>query len=449
MNHFIRIATILLTCWMPSPDRGAHADDATRPPNVIVILVDDLGSLDTHAYGAEDLETPHLDELAERGVRFTQFYAAAPVCSPSRAGLLTGRYPVRAGMPSNAPPPPLPDIVYEAGMPTEEVTIADMLQAAGYATALVGKWHLGVAPGMLPNDQGFDHTFGHLSGCIDNYSHTFYWHGPNRHDLWRNNEEVYSDGDFFPDLMVAEATQFIESHRDEPFFLYFAMNLPHYPLQGEAHWLERYADLPYPRNLYAAQVSTMDERIGELIAVVDELGLREQTLIIFQSDHGHSVEERNHFGGGYCGPYRGAKFSLFEGGIRVPAIVSLPGTIPEGEMRDQVAHSCDWLPTIADFTGAAVLNNDLDGLSLKDIILTNAPTPHEVLHWEVGVGAETQWAVREGDWKLIGNPIDPTAPDVVLEPLFLSHLKEDVSERTNLAAQHPEVVERLRALHEP
>lgn len=443
----LKLSLQLLALGLATSLGRVSADDAP-PPNVIIIFTDDQGSLDTHTYGSEDLVTPHLDALAERGVRFTQFYAAAPVCSPSRAGLLTGRYPLRAGVPSNAAPPPLPSSHFGNGLPSEQMTIAELLKSEGYATALVGKWHLGIEPGMQPNDQGFDHAFGHLGGCIDNYGHVFYWDGPNRHDLFRNGTEVFSDGEFFPDLMVREATEFIEAHRDVPFFLYFAMNLPHYPLQGDARWLEHYRELPYPRNLYAAQVSAMDERIGQLIAVVDELSLRRKTLIIYQSDHGHSVEERTHFGGGNPGPFRGAKFSLFEGGIRVPAIVSLPGTIPEGEVRDQLAHGCDWLPTIADFTGAGLPMGGVDGRSLRDVIILNAATPHEVVHWQVGAGTNAQWAVREGDWKLIGNPVDPTRHGESLPPHFLSNLAEDIGEHTNFADLHPDVVGRLRQLHD-
>ena len=428
------------------PDVRAQA--TPERPNVIVIFTDDQGTLDTRLYGSDDLETPHLDSLARRGVRFTQFYAAAPVCSPSRAGLLTGRHPVRAGLPSNAEPPPLPGANHERGLPPEEVTLAEMLKEAGYATAHVGKWHLGHAPGMLPNEQGFDHSFGHLGGCIDNYGHTFYWNGPNRHDLWRNGEEVYHDGQFFPDLMVDEAAEFIEANRDRPFFLYFALNTPHYPYQGEAEWLAHYEDLPYPRSLYAAFVSTTDERIGRLVGVVDSLGLRENTLIVFQSDHGHSVEERAHGGGGNAGPYRGAKFSLFEGGIRVPAIASMPGTLPENAVRDQLAHGTDWLPTIAEMTGAALVNPDVDGESLLDVMREDAPTPHEVVHWQVGTGEEAQWAVREGDWKLIGHPRDPTMDEPLADTLYLTNPVRDPGESANLAAEHPDVVERLMGLRE-
>ncbi|RMH58787.1 MAG: sulfatase [Bacteroidetes bacterium] len=416
-----------------------------RPPNVIILFTDDQGTLDMGAYGAEDLHTPHLDALAARGVRLTQFYAAAPVCSPSRAGLLTGRYPLRAGVPGNISSQP-----NHPGMASEEVTIAEMLKAAGYATAHIGKWHLGYTPETMPNGQGFDYSFGHMGGCIDNYSHFFYWAGPNRHDLWRNGVETFHDGQFFPDLMVAEAERFMTEHRDEPFFIYVALNAPHYPYQGEEAWLRYYEDLPYPRNLYAAFLTTLDARIGRLLARVDALGLREHTLILFQSDHGHSVEERAHGGGGWAGPYRGAKFSLFEGGLRVPAIASMPGTLPEGVVRDQLGHGVDWLPTIAEATGVPLLHDDIDGKSLWRVLRDDAPSPHEVLYWHVGQGEHVQWAVREGDWKLIGNPHDPTAtvPFTEADRLFLLNLRHDVGERQNLAARHPEIVERLRQRYE-
>jgi arylsulfatase A-like enzyme len=423
----------------------ASAASRTRAPNVLVILTDDQGSVDVGCFGATDLHTPALDALARRGVRLTQFYAAAPVCSPSRAGLLTGRYPLRAGMPQNAPSTP-----GTPGMPTSEVTIAEMLRRAGYATAHVGKWHLGCTPETMPLGQGFDVSFGHMGGCIDNHSHFFYWQGPNRHDLWRNGIEIHRPGRFFPDLMIEEATEFLTSHRDRPFFLYFAMNTPHYPYQGEPAWVEHSAALPYPRNLYAAFVATLDARIGRLIAKVDELGLREDTIIIFQSDNGHSTEERAHGGGGSAGTYRGAKFSMFEGGIRVPAIISWPGHFPQGVVRGQLAHACDWLPTIAEACGVVPPNPALDGESLTRVLASaEAPTPHQVVHWQVGRGPDAQWAVRRGTWKLIGNPRDTSrsAQTEPAEPLFLSNLAEDVGETRNYAKTHPELVQELGQIH--
>src|SRR5262249_15416975 len=209
------------------------------------------------------------------GVGFRQFYAGAPLCWPSRAGLLTGRHPFRAGMPENASP-----VEGQPGMPGREVTIAEMLKAAGYATGHVGKWHLGYSPDTTPLAQGFDSSFGHMGGCIDNYSHFYYWSGPNRHDLYRDGREVQLPGRFFCDLMVEEGLAFLRQNKDRPFFLYFAINEPHYPYQGTPRWLERYAGLTYPRNLYAAFLSTMDERIGRLIAELDALHLRERTIVV-------------------------------------------------------------------------------------------------------------------------------------------------------------------------
>ena len=419
---------------------------AARKPNVIIIYTDDQGSVDLNCYGSKDLVTPHMDGLAKRGVRFTQFYAAAPVCSPSRAGLLTGRYPVRAGMPGNAG-----STKGKAGLAASEVTIAETMKAGGYKTAHIGKWHLGYTPETMPNSQGFDYSFGHMGGCIDNYSHFFYWQGPNRHDLWRNGEEIFEDGKFFPELMAAEAEGFIQQNKDKPFFMYFALNTPHYPYQGYAKWLKHYKDLPYPRNLYAAFLSTQDEAIGQLIGTVDRLGLRKNTIIIFQSDHGHSHEERAHFGGGSSGPYRGAKFSMFEGGLRVPAIISWPGSLPEGAVRDQVAHGCDWLPTIAELTGSKLLQKNIDGKSIVGVIKNDkAKTPHDVLHWQTGRGRQPRWAVRQGDWKLIGNPQDTSnkAPLTTKDKLFLVNLKESVSEMKNLAQANPEITQRLKKLHD-
>lgn len=419
-----------------------EAAETAGRPNVIVILTDDQGSVDAGCYGAKDIETPHIDELARRGVRFTQFYAGAPVCSPSRAALLTGRYPIRAGLTGNASS----RSGHGSGMPGRQVTLAEMLKAAGYATAHIGKWHLGYTEPMMPNAQGFDHSFGHMGGCIDNYSHFFYWNGPNRHDLHRNGEEVHHPGEYFPGLMVKEAREFMRKHREEPFFIYFALNTPHYPYQGSPEWLEYYKDLPYPRNLYAAFLSTMDEHIGELLGAVDDLGLRERTIIIFQSDHGHSTEERAHGGGGSAGPFRGAKFSLFEGGIRVPAIISWPGRLPENQVRGQMAHSCDWLPTIAELCGVPLLNEDIDGSSLVEVLRSaEAAPPHERLHWFVGSGKRAQWAVREGDWKLIGNVVDTSGGELTPEDknLFLVNLADDPGETHNLAEQNSRMRQHL------
>ena len=425
------------------------AGAADRRPNVLLIYSDDQGSVDVNCYGAIDLITPHMDGIAERGVRFTQFYSAAPVCSPSRAALLTGRYPQRAGLATNAGSQP-----GQQGMPTEQITMAEVFHAAGYATGHVGKWHLGYRPETMPNGQGFDFSFGHMGGCIDNFSHFFYWSGPNRHDLWCNGEEVWREGEFFPDLMVTQAGQFMERHRDRPFFLYWPINVPHYPLQADRKWREAYAGMESPRADYAAFLSTMDQRIGELLAKVDQLGLTQETIVVFQSDHGHSTEVRTFGGGGSAGPYRGSKFSLFEGGIRVPAMISWPGHVPSNEQRDQFSTAVDWLPTLAEFCGVALPGHLIDGVSLVEVVgSADAAAAHEEFHWQSGrgLGGKAQWAVRSADWKLIGHPLETRQEQTLAaeaDELFLVDLKRDPGERHNVARDYPGVVTRLRALHE-
>lgn len=397
---------------------------SARRPNVIIIFTDDQGSIDMNCYGAKDLVTPHMDGLAKRGVRFTQFYSAAPVCSPSRVGLLTGRTPQHGGLNGNVR-------LNSVGMPSSQITIAEELKKSGYATAHVGKWHLGHSEQTIPNGQGFDHSFGHLVGCIDNYSHFFYWSGPNKHDLWRNGKEVFHNGEFFPDLMVKEAGEFIDQNKEKPFFIYFALNTPHYPYQGSPEWLEHYKDLPYPRNLYAAFLSTTDDRIGSLLKKVDEAGLAEDTIIIFQSDHGASEEVRAHNGGGSAGPHRGAKFSLYEGGIRVPAIISWPGKLPQNESRNQVATGCDWYPTLMELCGVPAPAHKIDGKSLVPVLKSkDRPTAHESFNWKSGKAV----AIREGKWKLI----------MTGEKVELYNLPSDLGEANNLVKKDPEVVERLQ-----
>lgn len=418
--------------------------EAGDRPNVIIIYTDDQGTVDLSCYGTKDIHTPHIDSLADRGVRFTQMYSPSAICSASRAGLLTGRFPARAGVPGN-----VSSFEGEPGMPGHQLTIAELMKGAGYTTGHIGKWHLGYTPETMPNQQGFDYSWGHMGGCIDNYSHFFYWVGPNRHDLWRNGEHIYEDGFYFQDSMVREINGFITRNRDKLFFVYWALNSPHYPLQGTAKWREYYKDLPSPRSKYNAFVSTLDERIGQMLTHLDQTGLTEKTLVLFQSDHGHSTEERTFHGGGSAGIYRGAKGCLFEGGIRVPSVVALPGVIPEGEVRDQLVTGVDWLPTIADICGIALPKRRFDGKSIKPVLQSDSePSPHDSFYWHLGKGKNPEWAVRKGDWKLLGNPQDNSrkAPITDADRPFLANLAMDPTEMTNLASKYPEVVERLSKL---
>ncbi|MAS79133.1 MAG: sulfatase, partial [Opitutae bacterium] len=220
-------------------------------PNVLLVYTDDQGSVDARCYGSKDLHTPTIDRIAETGIRFTNMYSPSAICSASRAGLLTGRIPARAGVPGN-----VSSSKGAAGMPTSETTIAELMKSNGYVTGHIGKWHLGYTPETMPNGQGFDYSFGHMGGCIDNYSHFFYWVGPNRHDLWKQGKEIWRDGEYFGDMMVDECKGFISRNKTKPFFVYWAINWPHYPLQATDKWRLKYKDLPHPRDKYAAFMST-------------------------------------------------------------------------------------------------------------------------------------------------------------------------------------------------
>lgn len=440
MNYLIK--SIFIVFFLAS---GIFCN-AEKKPNVIIIYTDDQGAIDLNCFGATDLVTPNMDKLVKSGIKFTTFYGA-PVCSPSRAGLMTGKTPQRAGVPGNVSP-----TNPKSGMPGSEYTMAEMFKDAGYRTAHIGKWHLGHPVEKQPNAQGFDYSFGHLVGCIDNFSHYFYWNGPNRHDLYRNGKEMFYPGQYFPDLMVKEASEFLDKNNPkktgEPVFIYYAMNTPHYPYQGTPEWLKYYQEkgVAYPRDLYAAFISTMDEKVGLLLQKVNELGLTENTIVVFQSDNGYSTEERAHFGGGNAGVLRGSKASLFEGGIRVPAAIRWPGKIKAGEVRKQFAVNADWMPTLAELCGINLDTKGLDGKSLVPVINNeNANSVHrDVFCWQLG----KQWAARNGTWKLLGNPsirFEKFAPN---DSLFLVNLKNDPGEMTNVASEQPEKVKELQAQFE-
>ncbi|MFT3747234.1 MAG: sulfatase-like hydrolase/transferase [Agriterribacter sp.] len=417
----------------------------SKRPNVIVIYTDDQGANDLNIYGSADLVTPNLDKLARKGVRFTHFYSASPICSPSRASLLTGRYPQRAGLPAMAS-----SKEGEAGMPAEQFTMSELFKSAGYITAHIGKWHIGYTPETMPNAQGFDYSFGFMGGCIDNYSHYFYWNGPNRHDLWRNGKEIWEPGKFFPDLMVSETNKFLVENKNNAFFIYFAINIPHYPLQGEKKWLDYYKDLPSPRKMYAAFISTMDEKIGLVLKKLDELGLTDNTIVVFQSDQGFSREERTFGGGGSAGNLRGSKFSLFEGGVRVPAIISWKGHVPENEVRNQFAANIDWFPTLADYCNISLPQRKLDGKSLKHVIASaTVLSPHPEFYWQSqGAKDNPQWAVIEGDWKLLHSPFESEKSELTADGFMLVNMKTDSTERINEANKHPDIVQRLYAKYQ-
>ncbi len=315
-------------------------------PNVVILLTDDQGTLDLNCYGAKDLNTPHMDSLAETGIRFTQAYAHT-VCCPSRAALLTGRHPNRGGVQSWLQGDRNGSDAHLGNMDPSEITLAEVLKEAGYETALFGKWHLGAIVGHGPLDQGFDKHFGHLSGFIDNYTH-YFLHGQGYHDLYDDNEEIFRRNEYFPVMMVDEAVKYIGAEREAPFFATVAFNLPHYPEQPLQELKQAYPNLEMPRQSYARVVETVDRQIGRILQKLDETDQREDTIIIFSSDNGHSEENNRgitvgyhnsgypighyylaHGGGGYTGKWIGRKATFLEGGVRVPMIINYPKALPK------------------------------------------------------------------------------------------------------------------------
>lgn len=430
-----------------------------RKPNVVIILTDDQGTLDANCYGSGDLYTPAIDSLAADGVRFTQAYSHT-VCCPTRAMLLTGRHPQRGNVndwmqgPLNGPK--------GRNMSVGEVTLAEALKQTGYRTGLFGKWHLGGHRGHGPTKQGFDEFFGIRDGFIENYTH-YFLHREGYHDLYEGVREVFHRGEYFPDLMTDRALSFIERNQDRPFFVYIPFNIPHYPEQSLKRFRERYRAMAEPRRTYAATVTTTDDYIRRILLQLDRLGLRENTIVVFQSDNGHSREDyqitaEGHLsglpkgwnygpnkGGGNTGKWLGAKGSFFEGGIRVPSIVRYPPVVPAGEVRGQIVTAMDWFPTILELVGVPPPDGvKIDGHSALPIIRgAEAETAYGVMHWQW----QKRWMVREGDWKLMfqgarhlggGDPSE----------IYLSNLSDPLPERKNYAAERPDLVKRLTAAHE-
>ena len=417
-----------------------------QSPNVVIFYADDMGIGDVGCYGCMDIRTPNIDALARTGVRFTHYYSAAPICSPSRAALVTGRYPHRAGVPTN-----VSSLMGKPGMPPEQITFAELAKTVGYATGLVGKWHLGSDYRTQANAQGFDYFFGYHA-CIDYWSHMFYYGGnvPHYHDLYRNREEIFENGKYVTHLITREATRFIDDHKNGPFLLYVPFHAPHYPTQAPVYLMDMYKHLPRKRQLYAALVAGMEESIGRIVDRLRYHKLIADTLVFFMSDNGASVESRANGGGGSNGPFRGHKFSLFEGGIRMPAVVSWPGRIPQNQTRDQLAIAIDVLPTIAEAIGAKIpAGHAVDGRSWMPLFADAGAPGHETLFWEWN----KQHAVRQGKWKVVRNGLidlhmskwDRAQGD---DAVFLSNLEADPGETTNLRHQHPELAARLLKRHD-
>lgn len=410
----------------------AHAQEAPRP-NILYIVADDLGWADVGFHGS-DIATPALDALVADGAEFLQFYAQ-PMCTQTRAALMTGRYPLRTGLQSFVI---LSDQTY--GIPLEERLLPELLKEAGYDTALIGKWHLGHAdPALWPRQRGFDYHYGALIGEIDYFTREI--HGVT--DWYRDNVVVEEEG-YVTELLGQDAVRYIEAHDgDTPFFLYLAFTAPHTPFQAPEADLALYDDMADPnRQAYAAMITAMDRQISDVMAALERTGQRDDTLVIFHSDNGGvqnaMLTGEAEIGGDLPasnGDFRGGKGDLFEGGTRVVAFASWPGVIEEGTV-DGVMHVVDMLPTLAGVAGAEIAGTrPLDGLDVWPTIATGAPSPRSEVVYNVEM---FRGAVREGDWKLYYRAPLPSAR-------MLFNLAEDPNETTDLAADHPEIVAALEA----
>ncbi len=399
----------------------------TTPPNLIILFSDDAGYADFGFQGSTDIRTPHLDALARSGIRFTNGYVTASVCSPSRAGMLTGRYQQRFGHELNLPGKPDP-AVPEAlrGLPLSERTIADLLREEGYVTGLIGKWHLGLADHFHPLNRGFDEFFGLRAGSGP------YW--PGRVDRIENGmKPVPADSlEYLTDEFGNRAVDFIARHRKEPFFLFLSFTAPHTPMQAKEEYLAeelgRFQTDVRAKN--AAMTRSVDDNIGKVVATLEAFGLRENTIIVFANDNGGAMP----YNGSLNSPLRGAKGTALEGGNRVPYIISWPGTIPEGIVFSNPVSTLDILPTfLAAAGGTLPSDRTYDGVDLLPFLNgERTEAPHDTLFWKMEWGA----AVRAGDWKLVRTPNAEH---------WLFNLANDISETTDLALEYPEKMANLRA----
>jgi arylsulfatase A-like enzyme len=408
----------------------AWAADSQRP-NIVFFLADDLGWKDVGYHGSE-IKTPTIDRMAAAGVRLEQFYVM-PVCSPTRACLMTGRYPMRYGLQSGVVRP-----WAKYGLPLEERTLPQALKEAGYRTAITGKWHLGhFEPAYLPTRRGFDHQYGHYNGAIDYYTH----HRDGGLDWHRNDKALIEEG-YTTNLVGQEAVRIIEGHKTtEPLFLYIPFNAPHTPLQAPPEYLDRYKDIPSKqRRTFAAMVSCLDDAMSRVLAALEKRGLRDNTLVVFISDNGGPVNQ-----GANNGTLRGAKGGLYEGGVRVPAWAVWPGKLKAGAVVNEPLHMVDWYPTLLNLAGVSLKQKlPLDGRDAWPTIAEGKPSPHEEILHNV---EPNHGALRRGPWKLIVRAALPR-PDREPTPernLELYNLADDPSEATNLAGKHPEKVKELLA----
>ncbi len=417
--------------------RHAQAEGGT-PPNIVIIFTDDQGYGDVGCYGAKGFKTPNLDAMAREGMQFTDFYVAAPVCTPSRAALMTGCYPKRLGLAHRVLFP-----YSDTGLNLDEVTIAEMLKSKGYSTACIGKWHLGHHSKFLPTRQGFDYFFGtpysnDMNGYY--YKHMDFQSPPL--PLMQQEEIIEEDPnqEFLTRRYTEEAVRFILTHKQHPFFLYLPHNMPHRPI----HASERFKGKS-KHGLYGDVIEEIDWSVGQILRTLKEAGIDQNTWVIFTSDNGPVVFEgiRDGYRSGSAGPLRGHKNTTWEGGMREPCIMRWPGTIPAGSVCKEMACTMDLLPTISKIVDAPLPANRIDGKDIQPLITAQpgARSPHEFFYY---YRDDRLQAVRSGRWKL--HVYRPEWKEDTGHSPLLYDLQEDVGESKNVAEKHPDVVKRLLKL---
>lgn len=412
---------------------------AESKPNIVFILVDDMGYADIGCMGAKDIRTPNIDRIAAEGVKFTDFYANAPVCTPTRAGFMTGRWQQRFGLEFafgyqveqfrrvGAEWVPEPDI-HGLGLPLSETTIADRLKSAGYVTGAFGKWHLGYKDEYNPTKRGFDEYFGELLGHADFYRHVYFDGTPALRD---GTQRVQRDG-YFTDLVNERAAKFIRDHATRPFFLYVPHLAVHAPFQPpdapQSPMVTRENMLTGSRALYKAMLERVDAGVGMILGELERLGIADNTLVVFSSDNGGERWASN-------APLFHHKATLWEGGIRVPCLMRWPAKLPKGKTTGQMGITMDLHATFLAAAGAPQIKGlPLDGVDL--LALLAGPSPRErTFYWRIERSNRKQRAIRQGDWKYLndGNTMD-----------LLFNLSTDIGERVNLGYRHPEILARLK-----
>ncbi len=431
MNRIV-LRALLVVAIAVLPVLAWSQEDNNPQPNIVLIITDDVGYGDIGSYGAPDVRTPNIDGLARDGVRLTDFYANGPTCSPTRTGLISGRYQQRFAI--EAPLSSSGTADRERGLTPTGRSLPQLLKNNGYETALVGKWHLGWRSEFSPTAHGFDYFFGFKSGYTDYYRHT---DGNGQPDLFENDRPVEASG-YMTDLITERSVRFIEQNAQRPFFIDVAYNAGHWPYQtpdnpsvarDNARHLTPFDDPTSTRAEYVAMLERVDQGVGRILETLDELDLRQNTIVIFTNDNGGEWLSRNT-------PLFHHKRTVWEGGIRVPAIIRWPDRIPAGTVSGQVGITMDLTASILAITNTSVPPEaHLEGINLLPVLEGRAPEIERTLFWRVA-GARSQQAIRSGDWKLL----------LDAERVMLFNLRTDIGERNNLIGQRSDIARRLQPL---